>query len=120
MLIIVLRSGIRESDKFLNPIHQLADGVHEISSGNLDKKLEIHTGDEIEHLATNIQQSMLPYDFNLLDENHLVITIADVSGKGVPAAQVNLNIWTWARAVCSALMRMIRLSRKRLFWHQAI
>ena len=129
----------------VKPIHQLADGVREISAGNLDKKLEIHTGDEIEHLATcfnamtdelkvymanlaketaeneristelnvatNIQQSMLPhdfpsradfeifatmhaakevggdfYDFYLLDENHLVITIADVSGKGVPAA----------------------------------
>ena len=129
----------------VTPIHQLADGVREISSGNLDKKLEIHTGDEIEHLATcfnamtdelkvymanlaketaeneristelnvatNIQQSMLPhdfptradfelfatmhaakevggdfYDFYFLDENHLVITIADVSGKGVPAA----------------------------------
>ena len=26
------------------------------------------------------------YDFYLLDEKHLVITIADVSGKGVPAA----------------------------------
>ena len=26
------------------------------------------------------------YDFYLLDENHLVITIADVSGKGIPAA----------------------------------
>ena len=26
------------------------------------------------------------YDFYMLDENHLVITIADVSGKGVPAA----------------------------------
>ena len=27
-----------------------------------------------------------PYDFYKLDENHLFITIADVSGKGVPAA----------------------------------
>ena len=26
------------------------------------------------------------YDFYKLDENHLFITIADVSGKGVPAA----------------------------------
>ena len=26
------------------------------------------------------------YDFYLLDENHLVVTIADVSGKGIPAA----------------------------------
>ena len=123
----------------------LSDGVREIASGNLDKKLEIHTGNEIEHLAetfngmtmelknymanltkvtadkeriatelnvaTNIQLSMLPrdfnigkgfeiyarmnaakevggdfYDFYMLDENHLMITIADVSGKGVPAA----------------------------------
>ena len=130
----------------VKPIQELSDSVREIAIGNLDKKLEIHTGDEIEHLATcfnamtaelkiymtnlaketaeneristelnvatNIQQSMLPhefdfdranfeiyatmhaakevggdfYDFYLLDKNHLVITIADVSGKGVPAA----------------------------------
>ena len=122
----------RVTKSIVKPIHQLADGVREISSGNLDKKLDINTGDEIEHLAvcfnaketaeneristelnvaTNIQQSMLPhdfpsradcelyatmhaakevggdfYDFYFLDENHLVITIADVSGKGVPAA----------------------------------
>ena len=135
----------RVTKSIVKPIHKLADGVREISGGNLDKKLEIHTGDEIEHLATcfnamtdelkvymanlaketaeneristelnvatNIQQSMLPhdfpsradfeifatmhaakevggdfYDFYLIDENHLVITIADVSGKGVPAA----------------------------------
>ena len=66
------------------------------------------------HVATNIQQNMLPcifppypertdfdifaamypakevggdfYDFYLLDENHLLITIADVSDKGIPAA----------------------------------
>ena len=65
-------------------------------------------------VAKNIQKSMLPsefppfpdktqfdifatmepakavggdfYDFYLADENHLVVTIADVSGKGVPAA----------------------------------
>ena len=134
------------SKRITQPIAELSDGVREIASGNLDKKLDIHTGDEIEHLAVSfnamtdelknymanlaketaayeriatelnvaadIQQSMLPhdfdfgredfeiyatmnaakevggdfYDFYLLDENHLVITIADVSGKGVPAA----------------------------------
>ncbi len=130
----------------VTPIKTLSDGVREIASGDLDKKLDIKTGDEVEHLAIcfnamtselqtymknltqvtaekeriatelnvaqNIQLSMLPHDFNfgradfdifatmnaakmvggdfydfyLLDENHLVITIADVSGKGVPAA----------------------------------
>ena len=140
--------GRRLSNHFVEPIHRLSDGVREISTGALDKKLEIKTGDEIESLAIsfnamterlkrhianltrvtadreristelnvarNIQVSMLPnifppfpehgefelyatmhaakevggdfYDFYLLDGDRLVITIADVSGKGVPAA----------------------------------
>ncbi|MBR1579265.1 MAG: SpoIIE family protein phosphatase [Selenomonadaceae bacterium] len=140
--------GRRLANHFVEPIHRLSDGVREISTGALDKKLEIKTGDEIESLAItfnamtdrlkrhianltrvtadreristelnvarNIQVSMLPnvfppfpehrefdlyatmhaakevggdfYDFYLLDGDRLVITIADVSGKGVPAA----------------------------------
>ena len=145
---LVAYGGRRLSQSFTRPIHELADGVRDIAGGQFDRKLDIHTGDEIEHLAvcfnsmttelktymanlsrvtaekeranaelsiaTNIQTSMLPntfpafpdrgdfdiyatmqaakqvggdfYDFYLLDENHLIITIADVSGKGVPAA----------------------------------
>lgn len=129
----------------LNPLHALTLGVKEISNGDLDKKLDIKTGDELQTLsesfntmtdelktqmanltkvtaekeriateldvATKIQSSMLPknfsvdnrvdvfatmtpakevggdlYDFYKLDENNLFVTIADVSGKGVPAA----------------------------------
>ena len=136
----------RVSKRFVEPIQKLSEGVREISGGNLDRKVNIDTGDELEELAnsvnvmtdelknymanlekvtaaeeriatelkvaTNIQLSALPhdfledhsefeiyatmkpakevggdfYDFYLLDENHLMITIADVSGKGVPAA----------------------------------
>ena len=136
----------RVSKRFVEPIQKLSSGVKEISGGNLDKKINIDTGDELEDLAknintmtddlknymanlekvtaeeeriatelkvaTNIQLSALPhdfleehsafeiyatmeaakevggdfYDFYLLDENHLMLTIADVSGKGVPAA----------------------------------
>jgi len=146
MIIVMFFMSERLSDRFVKPIKQMADGVREIASGNLDKKLEIKTGDEIEHLAVcfnamtdelkayidnlsrvtaekekaaaelsvakNIQMGALPqdfltsrqefqiyasmdaakgvggdfYDFYLTDENHLVITIADVSGKGIPAA----------------------------------
>jgi len=151
IILIILAAGWygrRMSERFVHPILELSRGVREIASGNLDKKLDIHTGDEIENLsncfnamtdelqtymrnltqatkekeriatelnvAANIQESMLPgdfppfpersdfdiyavmhaakevggdfYDFYLLDNNHLMITIADVSGKGVPAA----------------------------------
>ena len=148
LLIFMLISGIWLTKRFSSPIKNLSDGVKEISGGNLDKKFDIHTGDEIEQLADGfnimttelknqmrnlatitaekeriaaelniasvIQLSMLPndfqnalgrnkfmihatmepakevggdfYDFYRLDENHLAITIADVSGKGIPAA----------------------------------
>ena len=145
LLIILFLMGTNLSRRFVKPIHELSDGVREIASGNLDKKLNIHTGDEIEHLAIcfnemtgelknymanlaketadkerlateldvakEIQNGMLPknfpdradfelyatmtpakevggdfYDFYFLDETHLAITVADVSGKGIPAA----------------------------------
>ena len=148
LLAFVSYRGKRLSAEFAKPIRELSDGVKEIAEGNLSKKLQLRTGDEIEHLAESfntmtdelqayignltrvtaekeriatelsvakrIQSSMLPnifppfperkdfdiyatmkpakevggdfYDFYLLDENHVIITIADVSGKGVPAA----------------------------------
>ena len=140
-----LSSSKEVSAMFVKPINELSDGVRDIASGNLDKKLNIKTGDEIEHLAicfnamtdelktymtnltkataereriatelnvaTDIQNGMLPkdfptradfellatttpakevggdfYDFYFLDETHLAITVADVSGKGIGAA----------------------------------
>ncbi len=145
LLLILFVMSTNLSRRFVKPIHALTDGVREISSGNLDKKLDIRTDDEIEHLAicfnamtdelktymanltkvtaereriateldvaADIQRGLLPkdfparndvelfatmtpakevggdfYDFYLLDETHLAITVADVSGKGIPAA----------------------------------
>ncbi|MBO6291256.1 MAG: SpoIIE family protein phosphatase [Selenomonas sp.] len=40
------------ADRILRPIRALAEGVQEIAEGNLDKTLEIHTGNEVEELAT--------------------------------------------------------------------
>jgi sigma-B regulation protein RsbU (phosphoserine phosphatase) len=123
------------------PIIELNAGAGIIGAGDLDYRLDVKTGDEIETLsdafntmisniktitadkerigaeldvATKIQASMLPcifpafpsrdefdiyasmlpakevggdfYDFFLIDENTLAVVIADVSGKGVPAA----------------------------------
>ena len=142
----LIKIGVKMADRFVEPIHQLSDGVRDIASGDFGKTLDIHTGDEIEHLsicfnamtnelktytenlkavtaekervateldvATEIQSGMLPhdfdfdrsdfeiyatmhaakevggdfYDFYLLDDDRLMITIADVSGKGIAAA----------------------------------
>ena len=136
------------SSVFVKPLLTVIDGVKGIAQGDLEKKLDVKTGDEIEeladsvnfmtdelkeymanlssvtaekeriatelNLAKNIQEGMLPsifptfdqreefalyatmetakevggdfYDFYMLDENHVAVTVADVSGKGVPAA----------------------------------
>ena len=145
LLQLLFTASNKLSRRLVQPINELSEGVREIASGNLDKKLDIQTGDEIEHLAvcfnamtdelktytanltkvtaekeriateldvaTEIQNGMLPkdfperddfelfatmtpakevggdfYDFYMLDETHLAITVADVSGKGIPAA----------------------------------
>ncbi len=147
-LLFLFLVNFKDSKKFVTPIVELTNGVKEIAKGNLDKKLDIKSGDEIEvladsvnnmtsdlklyienlskvtaekeriatelNVAKNIQSGMLPsvepdfsnreefdlaatmtpakevggdfYDFYMLDENHLVLTVADVSGKGVGAA----------------------------------
>ena len=149
VILVVLPAVSRFAAKrFVKPILVLTDGVEEIARGNLDKKLQITTGDELQtlsnsvnnmtgelkahmtnlakvtaekqHIATElslargIQAGMLPkifpkitesggielfavmesaksvggdfYDFYALDKEHIAITMADVSGKGVPAA----------------------------------
>ncbi len=136
---------IRMSDKIAGPIKKLTTDVRRISSGDLDYRTDIKTGDEIELLgdafnsmtgslknyimnyakisaekeriatelgvAASIQKNMLPegkvvreefelfavmnpakevggdfYDYFKTEDGGLWIVIADVSGKGVPAA----------------------------------
>ena len=148
VLWFIVKGSVKKAKEFAAPIQMLTDGTVEIAKGNLEKKLSIRTGDELETLAENfnrmteelsahvenlaksaakrerietelsvatkIQAGMLPkvdapflgredfelaalmhparevggdfYDFYLLDGNHLVVTVADVSDKGVPAA----------------------------------
>jgi sigma-B regulation protein RsbU (phosphoserine phosphatase) len=52
MVVIMIFTSKALSDRFVKPIKQMADGVREIAGGNLDRKLDITTGDEIEHLAS--------------------------------------------------------------------
>jgi sigma-B regulation protein RsbU (phosphoserine phosphatase) len=147
ILVTLWTAGLLAS-RIARPITILSEGVKKISSGNLEYRSEIKTGDEIEELslnfermgrelmvyiknlnsvtaekerigaeltiATKIQASMLPgifpafpdreefdvyasmlpakevggdfYDFFLVEKNILAMLIADVSGKGVPAA----------------------------------
>ena len=136
------------ADRMVRPLLALTEGVGKIAKGDLDAKLDVRSGDELEelsdsvnrmtddlklyienlskiteekeriqtelNLARGIQEGMLPsifpkyannprydlfatmeaakevggdfYDFYYLDDDRIAVTIADVSGKGVPAA----------------------------------
>ena len=60
IIVLVAFAGRSLADKFTKPIFATMNAAKEVG-GNF-------------------------YDFYFLDDNHLVITIADVSGKGIPAA----------------------------------
>ncbi len=147
-ILLTVWISVKFSRRLTKPIEELKDGVETISGGNLDHRISINTGDEIEvlggsvnkmagdlkdyianlqkvtgekerigaelNVATKIQASMLPcifpafpereefdiyatmlpakevggdfYDFFLIDDDKLCVVMADVSGKGVPAA----------------------------------
>ena len=51
LLVALFLMSTNLSRRFVKPINELSDSVREISGGNLDKKIDVHTGDEIEHLA---------------------------------------------------------------------
>lgn len=146
--LLVSLIGTWFSGRLTEPIRRLTGEVARIDGGNLDYRIQIETGDEVEDLgnafngmtaqiqkyiknlaqatadkerirteiqvASRLQADMLPdaegafsertefslyaamkpakgvggdfYDFFLLDEDHLALVMADVSGKGVPAA----------------------------------
>ena len=48
---VVTGIGKKLATEFVKPIQELAGSVREIASGNLDKKIEVRTNDEIAHLA---------------------------------------------------------------------
>ncbi len=147
LLFVTLTAGLF-SKRITDPLKRLTKDVMEISGGNLNRRTEVDTNDEVGELAmsfnnmtdslqryisdlkdatakeeriaselavaTNIQASMLPtnfdtftenkgvdlyasmspakevggdfYDFFMVDDDHLCMIMADVSGKGVPAA----------------------------------
>lgn len=147
-MVCALALGHFMAKRITQPISHLTEEVERISGGDLQGRIDLRTGNELQTLAeafnsmtqrldayirdltavtaekerigaelnvaTHIQSSMLPcifpafperkefdiyatmapakevggdfYDFFMVDERHLAIVVADVSGKGVPAA----------------------------------
>lgn len=147
-------------NKISGPVRKLTKAAAEMDGGNLDKRVQLHTGDELEELgktfntmaeqissyiknlkkvtaekerirtelcvAAGIQSDMLPkavevpmerkeicmaarmvpakevggdfYDFFYTDEDHFVFIVADVAGKGVPAALFMVIAMTMLRS----------------------
>jgi signal transduction histidine kinase len=56
MLILVSLGGLAFARRILRPIHVLQDGVEEIGQGNLEHRIDIRSGDEIEVLAVEFNR----------------------------------------------------------------
>ena len=93
-IVVVVVVSVAFAKRLTTPLTHLIEGVQQISGGDLSTKIDVHTGDEIETLAdafNSMTASMDPAkevggDFFMVDDSHLAIVMADVSGKGVPAA----------------------------------
>ena len=54
IIVLTIWISINFSKRFVRPIVELTNGVKEIAKGNLDKKLDVKTGDEIEVLSDSV------------------------------------------------------------------
>lgn len=161
LLFFIFRRIIRLSDFIVNPIIRLTRDVNEFAEGNLDKRLQLDSLDEISNIAESfnslaqklqdnindlsviseqkkrldaevnvvneILMNYLPdnfsilnkygfdlfakeypakssggdfYDFYLLDNQHVVVSIGDVSGRGVPSALFMMTSKSVIKSFC--------------------
>jgi len=78
VLAVLWGTGVVVARRIARPIQLLHDGVREIGSGRLDRRLELKTGDEIEGLAdafnqmaTNLQRSFGQIEQRVVDVHRL-------------------------------------------------
>jgi PAS domain S-box-containing protein len=78
VLAVLVGTGVVVARRIARPIQLLHDGVREIGSGRLDRRLELKTGDEIEGLAdafnqmaTNLQRSFAQVEQRVVDVRRL-------------------------------------------------
>jgi PAS domain S-box-containing protein len=78
VLAVLWGTGVVVARRIARPIQLLHDGVREIGSGRLDRRLELKTGDEIERLAdafnqmaTNLQRSFAQIEQRMVDVHRL-------------------------------------------------
>jgi PAS domain S-box-containing protein len=78
VLAVLWGTGVLVARRIARPIQSLHDGVREIGSGRLDRRLELKTGDEIEGLANafnqmaeNLQRSFAQIEQRVVDVRRL-------------------------------------------------
>lgn len=103
---IIIFVSIKLANRITNPIHLLHDGAEIIGNGNLDHRLSIKTGDEIEQLANefNRMSDKLQDSYQTLEKKvkdrtaelrqtkHLFDMILDKTGTGLDIIDSRHNI----------------------------
>ncbi len=108
----VLVVGLFLSERITRPLRNLRDGAHRIGSGDLDLRLSLRTGDEIEELAAdfNTMAEKLQASYRGLEDKIRVATaqlarekeslqaIVTALGEGLMVVDTDRRIVMWNRA----------------------
>lgn len=96
LVVVLIALGLYLSSRIVKPIKQLHQGMRDISRGNLDSRVEIHTGDELEDLAQGFNDMALQLRETYKDLQNKVIEL------NAKAQQISL-IHEITQAINSAL-----------------
>ena len=81
VLAVLWGTGVVVARRIARPIQLLHDGVREIGSGRLDRRLELKTGDEIEGLAEAFNQMAVNLQRSFAQIEQRVVDVHRLEGK---------------------------------------
>ncbi len=85
VLALTVAAGLLASRHFTHPVQQLADAAAQIAAGDLDARVEIHTGDELSRLGRTFND-MVPKLRDLMTVRQSLSLAMEVQQSLLPAA----------------------------------
>ncbi len=116
LLILILLTIYTVRQLVISPLQTIQRGVATIAQGDLGYRLDVHTGDELEDLANEINQMAQQLDESygrIAEEQSKVMAALEASSDAIWISNADRQITT----VNSALERLVGKQRKDLLGH---